>query len=137
MLMVVAIVSLIGAISFPSVTTGLDSVRLSSASDDIAAFLNAALNRAERRREPVEVIISKQENRLIMRSVDPGWERRLAMPDGVRIDKLLPLDEAVVVVVLYPGGSVPRAGVEIVNQRGARRIVRIAPITGAPEVQKL
>ena len=47
--MVVALVGMVAAIAFPSVTSGLDSVRLSSASDSIVSFLNAGLNRAERR----------------------------------------------------------------------------------------
>jgi prepilin-type N-terminal cleavage/methylation domain-containing protein len=139
MLMVVAIISLIAAVSFPSISSGLDTIRLSGAADDIVTFLNGALNRAERRRVPVEVILSKQENRLVMRSVEPGWEKRLDLPPEVRIEKLLPetpgADDRVRTILLYPGGSVPRAGVEIVSSRGLRRIVQVDPITGVPEIR--
>ena len=41
MIIVLAIVGMVIAIAFPSVTSGLDSVRLSSASDSIVSFLNA------------------------------------------------------------------------------------------------
>ena len=39
--------------------------------------------------------------------------------------------------LLYPGGAIPRFGVEIANRRGARRIVRVDPITGVPQVERV
>ena len=39
--------------------------------------------------------------------------------------------------VVYPGGTVPRLGVEIASSRGVRQIVRIDPITGVPQVEKV
>jgi len=38
---------------------------------------------------------------------------------------------------LLPGGNVPRIGIEIVNRKGLRRLVRVNPMTGVPEVQML
>ena len=32
---------------------------------------------------------------------------------------------------------VPRIGIEIANRKGARRMVRVNPMTGVPEVQPL
>lgn len=142
MMMVVALISLIAAISFPSVSSGIDSLRMTSASDSIVSFLNAALNRAERRQEAVEVTVSVQENQLVMRSPDPSFLRALAMPDGVRIAKIHPAipvldeEETARVIVLYPGSAIPRFGVEIADRRGTRRIVRVDPITGVPVVER-
>jgi prepilin-type N-terminal cleavage/methylation domain-containing protein len=142
MITVVALIGLIAAISFPAVSSGVDSLRMRSASDSIVAFLNAALNRAERRQEPVEVIISVQENRLAMSSPDPGFSRSLSVPDGVKIDRIYPPlpdmeEETARSLVLYPGGAVPRLGVEIVNRKGDRRIVRVDPTTGVPAVEQV
>jgi len=39
-------------------------------------------------------------------------------------------------VVLFPGGVAPRIGVEIANRRGTRRIVRVDPITGTPQIER-
>lgn len=142
MVTVVAIIGLIAAISFPAVTSGIDSLRMTSASDSIVAFLNGALNRAERRQEPVEVVISVQENKLVMRSVDPSFLRTISLPDGVKIDRIHPAipgfeDEPARSLVLYPGSAIPRFGVEIVNRRGNRRIVRVDPTTGVPAVEQV
>jgi hypothetical protein len=38
--------------------------------------------------------------------------------------------------MVYPGGAVPRVGVEIVNARGVHRIVRVDPITGVPRIEQ-
>lgn len=141
MLLVMTIIAVIAAISFPSVTSGIDSLRLRSASDSIVSFLDAGMSRAERRNEPVEVIIARAENAILLRSAEPGFERRLDMPEFVHISRILPENPAVVderarAYVLYPGGAVPRFGVELTNQRGARRIVRVDPITGTPQVEQ-
>ena len=141
MIIVVSIVGLVAAISFPSISSGLDSLRLTTASDSIVSFLNAGMNRAERRQQIVEVTLSKGENAIWLRSVDPGFNRRLEMPEGVTITRLHPeipgREETARSYVLYPGGTVPRFGVEIANRKGAHRIVRVDPITGVPEVELL
>src|SRR5690348_2501123 len=90
MLVVMAIVGLIVAVSSPSVSSGLDSVRLRSTSDSISSFLNSAVNHAERRQQPVAVIISRRENRLQAFSNEPGYSRELILPEGIAIETVLP-----------------------------------------------
>jgi prepilin-type N-terminal cleavage/methylation domain-containing protein len=141
MITVVALIGIVAAISYPSVSSGIESLRLTSASNSIVSFLNAGLNRAERRRQPIEVIVSLQENQLVMRSPDPSFVRRVGMPDGVKIDKIHPPipgleEETARTLVLYPGSAIPRFGVEIVDRRGTRRIVRVDPTTGVPIVER-
>ncbi|HYP13176.1 MAG TPA: prepilin-type N-terminal cleavage/methylation domain-containing protein [Bryobacteraceae bacterium] len=141
MLMVVSIVALFVAISFPAVSSGLDTVRLGSATNSVVTFFNSALNRADRRQEPIEVIISIEANNLEMRSPDPAFTRKIDMPDGIKIDKIYPLpaegyEEKARSVIVYPAGAVPRIGVEIRNSKGTRRIVRIDPITGIAQVEE-
>lgn len=143
MVVVVAIVGVIVAISLPSATAGIDSVRLVSASGSIASFLNAAVNRAERRQVPLEVTISTRESKLELYSNEPGFTRELKMPDGIRIETVLGApppdpnlpDNAPYRLILMPGSSVPGIGIQIVNQHGSRRIVRLDPMTGFPRVE--
>jgi prepilin-type N-terminal cleavage/methylation domain-containing protein len=140
MMIVVTLIALLAAISFPAVTSAVDSLRLTSASDSIVSFLDGALNRAERRREVMEVSILKQENALVLRTVDPSYVRRLDMPEGVSIVKVLPeipgVDDSTTprVFLIHPGGTVPRIGVELMNRKGVHRIVAVDPISGTPDV---
>ena len=51
LLIVVAIAGAMVAVVLPTFSNGLENMRLSQASDSVAAFLNGALNRAERRQQ--------------------------------------------------------------------------------------
>jgi hypothetical protein len=141
MVIVVALLGLMAGIVFPSATSGIDSLRLAAASDSVVSFLNGALNRAERRQEVVEIEISLSEGALAMRSARPGFERRIELPDGVTVRNVLPeipVDRAAPRrFLLYPGGTVPRLGVELVNRQGVRRLVRVDPVTGAPRIERI
>ena len=139
MLIVVAIIGLLVSISFPAVSSGIDSLRINAASDSLVSFLNGGLNRAERRQEPVEVSISAKDNAVYLAS--PSLSRKLEMPDGVTIlavwPKLAVETDAPRQFLLLPGGAVPRIGIEIVNRKGVRRIVRVNPMTGVPEIERV
>lgn len=142
MIAVVTIIGLVAAISFPSVSSGLESIRLTSATDSIGAFLNGGLNRAERRQQGVEIAISIPERSLTMQSTEPGFERTLVLPDGVTIVRIHPalpaaVEETVRRFYVYPAGSIPGIGIEIANRRGARRIVRIDPMSGVAQAERL
>jgi prepilin-type N-terminal cleavage/methylation domain-containing protein len=141
MLIAVTIIGMMAAISYPSVSSGVDTLRLSSASDSLAALLNSAANRAERRQEAVEVTISVKENAVTVLSPDPKYTRRLEIPAGVTIAAVLPKPPGDATdprrFLLLPGASPPRISVEIANRRGARRRVSVDPRTGVPQVERL
>jgi prepilin-type N-terminal cleavage/methylation domain-containing protein len=135
MMVVVAIVGLIAGVSFPAVSSGMDSVRLVSSSQSVAGFLNGAAGRSERLQQPVELIVSPKENRLVVYSTQPGVERELKMPDGVHIEGSDDESGGVQRLLLLPGGAVPAVAITLVNGHGARRRVRLDPITGFPHVE--
>jgi prepilin-type N-terminal cleavage/methylation domain-containing protein len=136
MLIVVTLIALIAGLSYPSLASGLDSLRLRSASDSVAGFLTTALDRADRRQQAVEIVISPRENAMTARTADLGFVRRLEVPDPVRIVAVTPPVPGAIApdaprrFLVYPGGSVPRIGVEIASDRGHRRLVSVDPISG-------
>jgi type II secretory pathway pseudopilin PulG len=134
MVVVLAIVGLIVGVSFPAITAGLDSVRLVSSTDSVAAFLNAAVNRVQRRQEAVEVIIDPRTNHLSALSNDPSFSRELQLPDGVIIETDQPEPRR---LILIPGASVPGIAIQLMSRRGGRRIVRLDPMTGYPRVESV
>jgi type II secretory pathway pseudopilin PulG len=142
-LIVVALIGLIAGLSYPSISSGLDTLRLRSTSDAIVSFLNIALDHADRRQQVVEVIISPRENLLLSHTADLKFTNRLEIPSQLRIVSVQPLlpngadpDEARH-FLLYPGGSVPRVGVEISTLQGRRRLVSVDPVTGSPRAEVL
>jgi prepilin-type N-terminal cleavage/methylation domain-containing protein len=139
MMVVVALISLMVGISFPAITSGIDSLRLNAATNSVVSFLDSGLSRAERRQQLVEITISKADNSIEMRSSEPGFYRKLQMPDGVSIVQVLPQlpenPDAVRSFMLYPSGTVPPLGVQLINRRNVQRVVRVDPITGVPHVE--
>src|SRR5580698_3334258 len=126
MLIVVTLIALVAGLSFPSVAAGLESLRLRSASDATVAFLNTALDRADRRQQAVEIRISPRENMLTARSADNVFVREVHLPENVSI--INPNEPRR--FLLYPGGSIPAIQVEIATQGGRRRRISVDPITG-------
>jgi len=141
LLVVVAIIGLIVGISMPSVAAGLDAVRMVSATDSVASFLNSAVNRAQRRQEPVELIVDFKGNQFSAYSNDPSYSRELKLPEGVSIDSVTPGEENEQReprrILILPGGSVPGIGIQLSSQRGTRRLVRLDPMTGYPRVESV
>jgi len=142
LVVVMALLGLLAGITFPSLSSGLDAVRLNAASNSLVSFFNAGLNRAERRQQAIEITISKADRTLRLRSVEPGFARTLELPEGVAIRAVLPElpqeeEQPVRYILLYPGGALPRFGVEIASPKGERRIVRVDPITGVPRVERV
>ena len=143
MMVVVALISLMVGVSYPAITSGIDSLRLNAATNGVVSFLDYGLSRAERRQQMVEITISKADNSIEMRSTEPGFYRKLQLPDGVSIVQVLPAlpeqlpDSADLKrdFLLYPGGTVPAFGVQLINRRNVQRIVRVDPITGVPHVE--
>src|SRR5271166_5412721 len=90
MIVVVSLISILVGISFPSMAAGIETLRLNSATESVVSFINGGLNRAERHQVVVEVTIAKHENMLSLRSAEPGFERKLELPEGIRIENVLP-----------------------------------------------
>jgi prepilin-type N-terminal cleavage/methylation domain-containing protein len=141
MLVVVGLISIMVGISYPAVTSGIDSLRLNAATNGVVSFLDYGLSRAERRQQMVEITISKTDNSIEMRSSEPGFYRKLQMPDGVSIVQVFPQlpenpdPDLKRDFLLYPGGTVPPLGLQLINRRNVQRVVRVDPITGVPRVE--
>src|ERR1017187_2333014 len=90
MLIVMAVIALVAGLSYPSVSAGLDSLRLRSTSDAIIGFLNTALARADTRQQVVEILISPQEGTLVAISADGAFRKRLEIASPVKIMSVKP-----------------------------------------------
>jgi len=130
---VLTLIALVTGISYPSAAASVESLRMRSVSDTVVSFLNTSIDRAIRRQQVIEVWISPKDNLLIARSPDLEFSRRLDLPDGYRILAVLPPAEVNPDeprrFLMYPGGTVPRIGIEIANRAGNKRIVSVDPFT--------
>lgn len=136
MLIVMTLIALLAAVAYPSAASGIEAVQLRSTADNVVNFLNAAIDHAERRQQVVEVWIAPKDNVLIARSPDQGFARRFQIPEPFRITAVRPAAEVAADeprrFLLYPGGTIPRMGVEISASSGRKREVNVDPLTGMP-----
>jgi prepilin-type N-terminal cleavage/methylation domain-containing protein len=138
MLIVMAVIALIAGLSYPSLSAGLDSLRLRSTSDAIIGFLNTALARADTRQQVVEIVISPGDGTLTANSGDHGFSKRLEIQSPIKILSVRPgladgeEQRQTRRFLVYPGGSVPKIAIEIGNSGGRKRLVSIDPVTGVP-----
>ena len=134
MLIVVSIIAAIVSVSFPSLTAGLAGVRLSSAAGSVASFLTSTLNTVDRREQAAAVVISPAENVLSVFTAASGGTpiKKLQMPSGVTIEGDAPRR-----FLLVPGGACPRIVIILKNEKGARRSIRIDPVTAVPKIERV
>jgi len=140
MMVVVSLIALMVGITFPSITAGMDSLRLRSAAGEVVSMFNSALTRADRLQDAVELNISLQRGFIASRAVRTNVTRQIDLPNGIHIAHVYPedsrwtLDESGSPVdrhfIVYPNGAVPRIVIDLNNERGAHRIVMLDPITG-------
>jgi len=126
-----AVAGMIMAVSFPTITSGLDGVRLQSSARRVAGFVNTARERVEREQVPVEVVIESR--RLQALAADGTWERSLDLDEGVEI--VSPeAGERTRRFVLLPGVPVPRLRLPMRTTQGRSLTVELNPLTGVPEI---
>ena len=77
MLIVLTLIALVAGLSFPSAASGVEGLRLRSVSDSVVSFLNAAMDRASRREQVIEIWIAPKDNVIIARSPDLAFSRLL------------------------------------------------------------
>jgi len=140
MLVVVSLIALMVGITFPSITAGMDSLRLRSAAGEVVSMFNSALTRADRLQDAVELNVSLQRRSIASRAIRTNVTRQIDLPQGIHIAHVYPedlrwtLDESGLPVdrhfIVYPNGAVPRIVIDLANDRGAHRIVMLDPITG-------
>jgi hypothetical protein len=139
MLVVVLIVSLAAGVSYPSLMSGLDGLRINDASAKVANFISGALNRVDRRQQVLELTILPKENKLRLESAEPGYMRELNV-NGATIREVLPGipgdPQEARRFYLLPGAVAPRITVVLANKRGSQRLVRIDPVTGTPVIER-
>ena len=139
MMIVVTLIALVAGVSYPSISSGIETLRLRSASDAIVGLLSTSLERADRRGQAVEIQIWPKEGYVVARSADALFTRRVDVPKPLEISDILPHEPVdpgeMRRIIIYPGGGSPRIGIELATAQGRKRMVSVDPITGVPQAK--
>ena len=141
MLVVVVIIGLMVGVSVPAFQAGLPSIRLRSASNSVAQLLYAACNQVERSQAPVLLEVDPASHKLRYRGVREKGEDEMELPQGIEIVEIDPVLPGAGLrtrqFLLYPGGAPPAIAIQLRNERGAGKVVRLSPVTLAPLIEDL
>ena len=121
-----AIIALALAISYPSVSEGIEAARLRTAADRAGTLLLDCQQFASRHRQAVLVSIVPGLSRIEALSEDGAWQRTLDLPKSLRI--VAPAKRATLIV--QPWGALPQVQLAIASSRGARSGFRTDPLEG-------
>jgi prepilin-type N-terminal cleavage/methylation domain-containing protein len=137
LVLVMTIIALLAAVTYPTASAGLDSLRLRTAGERVVSLLNTALDRADRVQQVVEIRVSPEDNAISARSSDMSLNRTLAIPAPVHIASAGPdlpngaQGSGQRRYLLYPGGTPPRISIELETAEGRKRRVSVDPLTGS------
>ena len=132
LLVVLGIVSLMLAISFPAVTSGVEAIELRAAADRAGAFWAAARQQADRRQSVVQVTVDPKANEVRAVAADGGWSDAYSLDRGLTV-AVPPQKRA---YWIYPGSPSQRFELMLAGRSGDRAGVRVNVFTGVPEPWK-
>ena len=129
LLVAMAIIGLMLAITFPSFTAGLDGIVLRSDIDRAGSFFNQARLQADRLQQPVQLTADPGGRKLSAVSVDGSWEESFVLNGRCHI--VFPRQKQS--LILHPSTPAPRFRLLLESERGARVGLQINLFTGVPE----
>ena len=85
---------------------------------------------ADRRQEPVHLIVDPELRSVIAISLDRGWQDIYKLPDRIRVE--MPSERTS--VLLFPGAPAPRLRMMLSAETGGRAGLQVNIFTGVPEL---
>jgi general secretion pathway protein H len=139
MLVVITLASILLAIVFPSVGSGLGTLELRSAATRLAAAARYARDQAVYRQQIFQLEIDSQSGAVAVENLEGAKANRYQLPESVHIQEVLPAEDgrtdSVRRFFFLPDGGAPEFQVILANSR--RQIAVIGdPLTGTAKVEE-
>ena len=136
MLVVIALISILVAIVFPSVGSGLGSLELRTSVQRVAAAARYARDQAIHRQRYYALEIDPEKGSVTVLDAERGSTRSFELPAAVRVEKILPEERQNTdqprQILFGPDGAWPQFEVVLANQK--REVtVSFDALTGAPK----
>ena len=128
-LVTVAIIAVMVGISYPTLTRGLDGVRLRTSISQSGTFFSRARLKSTRTQEPVHFVVNPKKKELIAVDIKDRWREKLQFEDGIHV--VFP--EGQTRFILYPEQPPPEFRLKLQNRLGTQAGLKINVLTGVPE----
>jgi len=139
LMIVVFVVALVLAISYPSLSRGSASIHLRATGRDVLNTFRYAREKAVTEQTGMKVTVDREKQRLVLTN-DLGEDSRIyPMPTDVKIHRLAlggnEIAEGPIVVRFLPNGSSERAEVLLMSKAGSSLRIISDPITGGARIE--
>jgi len=140
LLMVVLVLALVLAVSYPSLSRGSSSIRLRTTGRDVLNTLRYAREKAVTEQTGMRVTMDREKQTLIL-SDDLGDGRRTyALPDDVKIHRIAlggeEVPEGPAAIRFLPNGSSDRIELLLRSDTGSTLRIISDPITGGARIER-
>lgn len=143
MLIVMALLGIMSAMVYPSVGRGLSTLRLKTASREVAAAIRLARTKALREQQMYHLQFDPEKSQIFLLSQDLSYQRSFGLPQGVTMRRIsrpggkadLSFDK--VFYYFAPNGL--SESFELVLGNDRNRLVRVSlnSLTGTPRIEDL
>jgi len=137
LLVVIALASILLAIVFPAVGSGLGTLELRSAATRVAAIARHARDQAVYRQKTMQMEINSEAGTVSVADLEGGGQQRYEFPDTVHVQEVLPSEDAAASrtrrFFFFPDGAAPEFQVILSNTRRQLTVVGDA-LTGTAKV---
>ncbi len=140
LLMVVMILGLVLALSYPSLTQGSAALRLRATGRDVLNTFRYAREKAVTEQTGMQVTVDREKQTLLLKDIFGKGDKAYIMPQDVKIRRLAlagaEIQENRMTVRFSPNGSSDRAEVLLESKRGSFLRVITDPITGGARIER-
>ncbi|HSB73894.1 MAG TPA: GspH/FimT family pseudopilin [Candidatus Methylomirabilis sp.] len=151
LVVVVAIVSVVFALTLPALGDGLRRWRLQAAVREVATFLKFTRNQSVTGRSPLQAFLDRSRNvywvdkpdNPMLYTPDLAIQRGVrvfALPTGIRFGEVTAADPDPaadrVGILFFPKGSSTGAAVQILDDRGRAYRISVDPVTGRARIER-
>ena len=138
LIIVVLVISLTLAVTYPSLSRGATSIRLRSTARDILNTFRTAREKSVTEQAGMRVLVDREKQELVLSDDLGDGARRYRLPDDVRIHSIasggIEITEGPLVVRFLPNGSSQNAEVLLESKTGGHLRIVTDPITGGARI---
>jgi general secretion pathway protein H len=142
MLLVMVLLGILTAVAYPSIGRGMATLRLRTASREVAAAVRVARAKALKEQQPYYLEFDPEKNEVRLSSEDLKYQRSFSLPEGVGIRQVVLLREKGKsspknpIYFFAPNGLGESFEVRLANDRGREIRVIQDSLSGSPKLEE-
>lgn len=138
LMLVILLISLAVAVSYPALTRGSTALRLRASGRDALNTLRYAREKAITQQVGARVVFNRDAQKIVLTDEFGEGERTLELPDDVKIERLYlggeEIMDGLITIRFLPNGSSESAEIHLRSKNGALLRLVTDPITGGARI---